>query len=120
MNRPLWQIFLHVAMLSFVVHRAAIAVVFYLSDTPTPLWLSFAFQGVAGLVTSVGIWMGRMWVLVPLVITGLSVIASALIGAIAYGAIPPGAAMAQVILAILATAGLAFALRHELGENAGS
>jgi hypothetical protein len=114
MDRPLWQIFLALFLVSFVVHRGAVAYVVHLAGSEPELMAGYAVQAVLGLVTAIGMWLGSRWVLGALIALGVSVAATALMAGFQLGVRPVFAAIAEAMVALVAAGGLAALLRTQL------
>jgi hypothetical protein len=114
MDRPLWQIFLALFLVSFVVQRGAAAYAIHLTGTEPELMAGHAVQAALGLVTAVGIWLGSRWVLGALIALGVSVAATALVAGFQLGVRPVFAAVAEAMVALVAAGGLAALLRTQL------
>jgi hypothetical protein len=113
MNRPLWQIFLTIFALGFMVQRAAGAVVVYLDGGPPVLLAGLALQFAAAFATALGLWLCRRWVVAAMACVGISVVATSLLG-VYLRAWPAPIAISQSLVAALATGALALMVRHEL------
>jgi hypothetical protein len=59
MDRPLWRIFLHIALLAFVAQLAGTVAMLYLGGASAWLIAAIVLQCLAGLVASIALWMGR-------------------------------------------------------------
>jgi hypothetical protein len=116
-NQPLWQIFLTIFALGFMLQRAAGAVVVYLADGPPMLLAGFALQIAAAFATALGLWLSRGWVVAAIACVGISVVATSFLGVYLH-VWPAPIAISQSLVAALATGALALMLRHELGGAA--
>lgn len=120
MDRPLWQIFLAILLLFFVVHRGAIAVVAHLSDWSPALLAGYGLQAVVGLATAVGMWRGAKWVVGSLALLGVSVAGTALFAGFYLGTQLAARAVSEALVAAVSTGALAVLLRYELSDRDGS
>jgi hypothetical protein len=112
-HRPLWQIFLTLLVLGFVVQRAGAVAFLHLSQGPPALLAGLALQIAAGLATAAGLWLGRRWVIAAIALLGISVVATALLG-VYLGVLPAMLAISQTLIAALSTGALVWVLRYEL------
>lgn len=117
MDRPLWQILLPMFVLAFVAQRAALAFVGWEAGPGVALAAGHALEAAIGLTVAAGLWWGRRWVVGAILALGVSVAATALLGAFSLGALPALPAISRVLVAALAAGGLALFMRHELGES---
>jgi hypothetical protein len=118
MHRPLWQIFLTLFVLVFAVQRGFVGVMFYLEDAEvSSLVLAYGFQTLAGLATTLGLWMGRRWVLGALLVLGTSVAATAILDSFFLGVRPVAMAVGEVLVAALSTGALLLVLRREFANG---
>jgi hypothetical protein len=126
MHRPLWQILLTLFVLAFVLRRVAVVWTVQLSTgagaggPDAALLGAYGVQGLAGLGTALGLWLGRRWVLAALVVLGASVAGTALLEAFVWGVRPPAAAVGSVAATVLATGLLYAVLRHEFFSDEGT
>lgn len=113
MKQPLWRFVMHFLLLTFVVHRAAMAVVFHLDGGDPRLVAGLGLQCVAALVASFGVLFDTRWVTGALITTAVLVAGTALYAALGAGAVSMMAALGQTLVAALAAGGLVALLRHE-------
>lgn len=97
-DRPLWRIFLHIALLAFVAQRAGAVAMLYLGGASPWLIAATVFQCLTGLVAAIAIWAGRF------VTASLH----------ALGAAP--SAIAQALLGVLATLALRYFIQRAQNE----
>lgn len=116
MHRPLWQIFLTLLVLAFVVERAAVASVFYLGGADPTLLGGYTFQTAAGLVAAAGIWLARPWAPVAILVLGIGVAATASLEVVG-GVRPALAAVSQALIAAVSAGALFVVLRREFGPS---
>lgn len=115
-DRGLWQFFLAIFVLSFSIQRVQVAVVAYLSEASDLRIIAYGIQAALGLVTALGIWLGRLWVLGVLIAWGLGVAATVLLETLLLEVRPPISALAELIFVAVLTVGLFLLLRYEFGE----
>lgn len=111
MNRPLWRIMVHIGLLAFCIHRGAAAMVLHMSGVSPVLVLATVLQGVVGLYASMAIFFGRGMVTAAMALGGSIALTAVLQLALLGGAAAP-AAISQVFVAIIATAGFVFLIRR--------
>ena len=116
MQRPLWQSFLSLFLVAFVVRRAAVVFLVRGEGPDAALVLAYALQGAAGLAAAVGLWWTRPWAIAAVLALGVAVGATVLLEGFFLGLLPRLAAVTQLLLAAAATGGLVLLLRRELGE----
>lgn len=117
MHRPLWQIFLCLLLLAFVLRRTAVAFLVRAEGLDPALVAVYALQMAAGAAAVAGLWWARPWAIGAVIALGIAVGASVLLETFYLGLVPPLAALAQLLLVALATGGLALILRYELGRS---
>jgi hypothetical protein len=105
MDRPLWRIFLHIALLAFVAQRGAAAAMLILSDASPLLIIAAVSAGLAGLFASWAIWTGRA-TSGALIALAVVLVAGALLHVIALGARAAPGAIAQAMAGVLAALGV--------------
>lgn len=119
MSRPLWQIFLTLLLVGFVLHRGALAAVLYLDGTPL-LAAGYAAQVLAGCAAALGMWLGRLWTQGALVAVGVAVVATTVLLATTHGG---GAlvlpAVSQLFVVALSCGALVWVVRREFGGGVG-
>jgi len=116
-SRPLWQIFLVLFLVSFVIHRGAATFVVYTGEIGAALFAAYAFQTLAGALAALGVWLGRSWVLGVVLVLGTAVAGTSLLEAFFLGVRPAAGAVTEVLVAAVATGALFLVLRHELGPR---
>jgi len=115
---PLWQYFLSLFVVSFCIQRGAALAIAQLSALPSILVGAYALQIAIGLVTAVGIWMGRRWVLGALLALGTTIVCTTLLASFSLGLYPGAVALSRGGVAAVATGGLFWFLRYEFDRRA--
>jgi uncharacterized membrane protein len=114
-DRPLWRIFLHIALLAFVARRAGGVAMLYLDRASAWLIAATILQCVAALVASIAIWLGRF-------VTGsLHALAAAfVIGSVVQiavlGSVAVPSAVAQALIGVLAAEALGYFIQRAQNE----
>jgi hypothetical protein len=116
MNRPLWRIMVHIGLLAFCIHRGAAAMVLHLSGASPVLVVATALQVVAGLYASMAIFFGRAMVTSAMVL-GATIALTAVLQLAIVGSAAAPAAISQVFVAIVATAGFVFLIRRAAEDD---
>jgi hypothetical protein len=111
MDRPLWRIFLNVALLAFVAQRAAGVAMAYLAHANPLLIGALVLPCIAGVAAAIAVWVGRKME-GSLIALGATVVATAVIEVAVIGGIAAPSAIAQSMFAVLSVVGLIFLLRH--------
>lgn len=114
--RPLWQFVLTLFAVLFATARITTALAISTAAPEGDLILPGAHgaQSLLALATAAGLWAGRPWVRIPLVILGLTVMGTAIVEA-SMGLRPFVFAISQILVAAFATAALTFVLTREFG-----
>ena len=114
---PLWQFFLALFFVAFVVERAALAV--FASGASGHAWLilAHALEATGGAIVAYGIWRGRRWTLGPLLALAALVALIAATQAFVLGTLPIAAAVGRIALVTLLAGGLSLLLRYEFREG---
>ena len=105
MDRPLWRIFLHIALLAFVAQRAGAVAVLYLGGASAWPIAAILLQCLTGLVASVAIWLGRFVAASLYALAAAFGIGSVIQIALLGWAVAPSA-IAQALIGVLATLAL--------------
>lgn len=115
--QELWQFFLAVFLFFFAVQRGAMAVMFELSDAPLVLVAAYGIQVVAGLMTAVGVGLGRLWSVAALIVLGICVASTALLEGFFLDLRSPFVAVSQLLVVAIMTGALALLLRYEFSRR---
>ena len=118
MDRPLWRMVIPLMILGFALQRGAL-VAFALPEVPTVITVAAVLQVGALLALALGIFLGRRWALGAAVAFALAVAGTAALGAASGGAPFVVRSVAEVVMAILVVAGVAWLTRHEFGSPRG-
>ncbi|HKP64592.1 MAG TPA: hypothetical protein VJV78_47980 [Polyangiales bacterium] len=114
MDQPLWQILFNIAMIGFVVRRAAVGVAVYGDQTQPALWgVYVGLIAVCGFA-AVAVLFSRRWVIAALVALGVAFSLTTVVE-LAVGSVgPPLFLVAQWVVGIAACAALlTLALRNK-------
>lgn len=114
MDQPLWQILFNIAMIGFVVRRAAVGVAVYGDQTQPALWgVYVGLIAVCGFA-AVAVLLSRRWVIAALVALGVAFTVSTVVE-LALGSVGPALwILAQWMVGVAACAGLlTLALRNK-------
>jgi len=114
-DKPLWRIFLHIALLAFVAQRAGALAMLYLGEaSPWPI-AATALQCLSGLAASIAIWMGR-FVTASLYALGAAFVIGAVIQIAALGWSIAPSAVAQALAGVLAALALDYFIQRAENE----
>jgi hypothetical protein len=114
MDRPLWQVFLTLFVVAFVVPRGAIAGVVLLHGSASTLLIGYLCQTAAALLAAVGLWLDRAWASRAILALGFAAAATALVEVV-VGVRPAALAASQVLVAAVSAAILCLILRRAFG-----
>lgn len=114
---PLWQFYLATFMVVFTAQRGAVAC-FELRDAPFDVvGIAYLLQAVLAAVVAVGIWIGRRWVLLPVVLLGLASAATAFVRGLAGPEPSISFAIGGSAASLLLAGGLFILLRAEFRQG---
>ena len=118
----MWQFVLTFLAVVFALSRVATAILLSAMSPDDPggaaigyvVPSAYGVQTLFALATAAGLWAGRPWVRIPLILLGLAAIGTAIVETW-VGLRPPVVAVGQSLLAVAATGGLCFILTREFG-----
>jgi hypothetical protein len=114
-DRPLWRIFLHIALLAFVAQRAGALAMLYLGGaSPWPI-AATGLQCLTGLVASIAIWIGR-FVPASLYALGAAFVIGSTIQVAVLGWTAAPSAVAQALIGVLAALALRYFIQRAQNE----
>jgi hypothetical protein len=113
-DRPLWRIFLHIALLAFAAQRAGAVAMLCLGEASPWLIAATAVQCIGGLIASIAIWMGR-FATASLHALGAAFVIGSVIQVAVLGWTVAPSAIAQALVGVLATVVLRYFI--ERAEN---
>lgn len=119
MDRPLWRMILPLVILGYAVQRGAAVALAHLSEAPGALTAAFAVQAAALVALALGIFLGRRWTILAAGAFALAALGTALVQVAVVGPALVPRAVAEVTVAALVVAGVAWLVRHEFGAAAG-
>jgi hypothetical protein len=113
MDRPLWQIFLHILLLAFAIQRGAATVMLHMAGADVVTTVTFGAQTLFALAASAGVFIGGRAAIRALIALGAAMGLGAVVLGFVSRAVPAPAAIAQIFVALLATSALVFVMRRE-------
>ncbi len=110
---PLWQFYLATFMVVFAAQRSATAYFELTHDSIGVLGIAWLLQALLGVTVALGIWMGRRWVLLPVVLLGALGVITAFVGGFAGPERSALKAVGGAAASLLLTGALFLLLRAE-------
>jgi len=111
MDRPLWRIFVNVALLAFVIQRGAGIAMALLAHANPLLVAVFGLQCAVGTWAAISFWTGHRMELSVKTLAA-TVVLGAAIQVVVAGAVAVPGAIAQAMFAVLAASGMLFLMRQ--------
>jgi hypothetical protein len=114
MDQPLWQILFNIAMIGFVVRRAAVGLAVYGDRTHPALWGVYAGLCAVCALAAVAVLLSRRWVIVALLALAAAFTLTTFVELAVGGIAPPLFLVAQWVVGLAGCAGLlVMALRNK-------
>lgn len=114
-DKPLWRIFLHIALLAFVAQRAGALAMLYLGGASAWPIAAIALQCLTGFIAAIAIWMGR-FVRASLHALAAAFVVGSLIQIAVLGWTAAPLAVTQALIGVLATLGLGYFIQRAQNE----
>lgn len=114
MDQPLWQILFNIALIGFVVRRAAVGLALYGDRTHPALWGVYAGLCAVCAFAAVAVLFSRRWVISALIALGAAFSVTTFVELAVGGISPPLWLVSQWVFGVAACAALlALALRNK-------